>query len=284
MMLITGATGNNGQELVRQLIALGQPIRALVRNPEEASGIKGPNVELAVGDFDRTETLDTALRNIDKAFLLTPAAERFVQWQVAFIEAAQRTGVRHLVKFSVLHASPTSPATLLRWHAQTEQHIRAAGIPFTFLRPNMFMQEMLRQADAIKSQAAFYFPFAPDVRLSLVDVRDNAAVAAKVLSERGHEGKIYELTGPVALTFPQIAEKLSSALKRQINYVQVSMDQWKQGFAATGAPGWLIDQVVELYLTFVPANSVVTDTISKLLGRPAKSFDDFVKENANGFG
>jgi uncharacterized protein YbjT (DUF2867 family) len=67
MMLITGATGNNGQELVRQLIALGQPIRALVRNPEEASGIKGPNVELAVGDFDRTETLDTALRNIDKA-------------------------------------------------------------------------------------------------------------------------------------------------------------------------------------------------------------------------
>ena len=66
MMLITGATGNNGQELVRQLIALGQPIRALVRNPEEASGIKGPNVELAVGDFDRTETLDTALRNIDK--------------------------------------------------------------------------------------------------------------------------------------------------------------------------------------------------------------------------
>ena len=89
MILITGATGNNGQELVRQLIALGQPIRALVRNPEEANGIKGPNVELAVGDFDRTETLDTALRNIDKAFLLTPAAERFVQWQVAFIEAAQ---------------------------------------------------------------------------------------------------------------------------------------------------------------------------------------------------
>ena len=87
-MLITGATGNNGQELVRQLIALGRPIRALVRNPEEASGIKGPNVGLAVGDFDRPETLDTALRNINKAFLLTPAAERFVQWQVAFIEAA----------------------------------------------------------------------------------------------------------------------------------------------------------------------------------------------------
>ena len=157
-MLITGATGNNGQELVRQLIALGQPIRAFVRNPEEASGIKGPNVELAVGDFDRTETLDTALHNIDKAFLLTPAAERFVQWQIAFIEAAQRTGVRHLVKFSALGAAPNTGSELLRLHAQTDGVLRNSGLSYTILQPNMFYQYMLSSADTIKSQGVFYLP------------------------------------------------------------------------------------------------------------------------------
>ncbi len=278
MILVTGATGTNGVEVIHALAARGEPARALVRDPQKAAKLLPEDTQLVRGDLDDPGSLEAAMEEVERVFLLCPVSPKQPELEANVVDAAKKAGVRHLVKFSVLHASSTSPATLLRWHAQTEQHIRASGIPFTLLRPNMFMQEMLRQADAIKTQSAFNFPFAPDVRLSLVDVRDNAAVAAKVLSERGHEGKIYELTGPVALTFPQIAEKLSSALKRKINYVQVSMDQWKQGFAATGAPGWLIDQVVELYLTFVPANSVVTDTSPKLLGRPAKSLDDFVNE------
>jgi uncharacterized protein YbjT (DUF2867 family) len=158
--------------------------------------------------------------------------------------------------------------------------IRASGIPFTFLRPNIFMQEILRQADAIKSQNAFYMPFGPDVRLSFIDVRDNAAVAARVLSERGHEGKIYELTGPEALTFGEVAERLSEAVGRKIGYVQVGMDQWKQGFAATGAPQWMVDAVAGLYETFVPANSVVSDGVQRVLGRAATSFERFATDIA----
>jgi len=98
MILITGATGNNGQELVRQLTAMGQRVRAFVRNPAEAARLKGPNIELAVGDFDQPETLDAALQGVEKAFLLTPVAERSVHWQTAFIESARRARVNHVVK------------------------------------------------------------------------------------------------------------------------------------------------------------------------------------------
>ena len=114
MILITGATGNNGRELVRQLVAAGQRVRALVRNPAKAAELKGPNVELAVGEFDHPETLDAALRGVDKAFLLTPVAEHFVEWQSAFIEAAERAELKHLVKFSGMGAESNAEVELLR--------------------------------------------------------------------------------------------------------------------------------------------------------------------------
>src|SRR5437764_9809232 len=148
----------------------------------------------ARGDLDDSDSLLAAMEGVEKVFLLCPVSQKQTELEANVVEAAKKAGVGHLVKFSVLHASPQSASQLLRWHGQTEQHIRASGIPFTFLRPNIFMQEILRQAAAIKSQGAFYQPFGPDVRLSFVDVRDNAAVAAKVLSESGHEGKVYELT------------------------------------------------------------------------------------------
>src|SRR6266516_1955526 len=116
MILITGATGNNGQELVHQLSAMEQSLRSLVRNPAKAANLKGPNIELAAGDFDQPETLEAALRGVEKAFLLTPVAERFVQWQRAFIETVQRAKVKHLVKFSGMGADARSESELLRLH------------------------------------------------------------------------------------------------------------------------------------------------------------------------
>ena len=133
MILITGATGNNGRELVRQLVAAGQRVRALVRNPAKAADHKGPNVELAVGDFDQPATLDAALRDVEKAFLLTPVAEHFVEWQSAFIEAAQRAEVKHLVKFSGMGADSNAKVELLRLHGETDNLLRNSGVPFTIL-------------------------------------------------------------------------------------------------------------------------------------------------------
>jgi len=116
MILITGTTGNNEQELIRRLSAMGQKIRAFVRNPAEAAKFKGLNLELAMGGFERPETLKAALHGVEKALLLTPVAERFVKWQKTFIEAAQRAGVKPLVKFSAMGASAGTESELLRLH------------------------------------------------------------------------------------------------------------------------------------------------------------------------
>ena len=155
MILITGATGNNGRELVRQLVAAGQRVRALVRNPAKAAELNGPNVELAVGDFDHPATLDAALRGVDKAFLLTPVAEHFAEWQSAFIEAAQRAELKHLVKFSGMGADSNAKVELLRLHGETDNLLRNSGVPFTILQPNSFHQNILSSADTIKTAARF---------------------------------------------------------------------------------------------------------------------------------
>src|SRR5215813_8840580 len=143
MILVTGATGNNGQELVRKLTDMGQPVRAFVRNPAEAARLKGSNIELAVGDFDQPESLDAALQGVEKAFLLTPVAERSLFWQKAFIEAARRARVKHVVKFSGMGADSRSASELLRLHGETDDRLRGSGVPFTILQPNSFHQNIL---------------------------------------------------------------------------------------------------------------------------------------------
>jgi uncharacterized protein YbjT (DUF2867 family) len=278
VILITGATGNNGKELIRQLTAMGQRVRALVRKPAEAAKLDGPNLEVATGDFEHPETLEAALQGVEKAFLLTPVAERFVQWQKDFIEAAQRAKIRHLVKFSGMGADPHTASELLRLHAETDNLLRRSGVPFTILQPNSFYQNMLWSANTIKAQGVFYLPF-KDAAQSTVDIRDISAVAAMVLTTSGHEGKAYVITGPAALTYQQVAEKLSSILDRKIQYVDVKISAAADGMRKSGMPGWNVRVLSDLNAYFATgAAANVTDAIPTLLGRPATSFEQFVKD------
>ena len=282
MILVTGATGTNGVELINQLAAMGEPCRALVRDPQEAEKLLPADTQISRGDLSDRASLDEAMRDVEKVFLLCPVHPKQTEWEANVIDAAKAAGVRRLVKFSVIHASPESSSSLLRWHAATEQRIRASGIPFTFLRPNMFMQELLRQADAIRSQGQFYLPLG-EAKVSLTDVRDNAAVAATALTGSGHEGKTYEITGPRALSFAEVAQILSRAIGKQVRYVPITMEQFKQAVASTGAPQWLGDVVGELYATFDPANSVVRDGVKQATGREPRTFEAFAMENARAF-
>ena len=283
MILITGATGNNGQELIRQLSALGHRIRALVRKPAEAAKLGGSNIEVAPGDFDLPETLESALQGVEKAFLLTPVAERFVQWQKGFIEAAQRAKIQHLVKFSGMGAHARSASELLKLHAETDEILRSSGVPFTILQPNSFHQNMLSSADTIKAQGVFYWPL-KHASQSTVNIRDISAVAAKVFTSSGHEGKTYVITGPEALTFQQAAEKLSSVLGRKIQYVDVPISAAADGMRNSGMPDWNVHAVSDLLAYFATgAAATVTDTVRRLLGRPARSFEQFVKDHRAAF-
>lgn len=283
MILITGATGNNGRDLIRQLTAIGQRVRALVRKPTEATKLDGSNIEVAAGDFDQPESLEAALQGVEKAFLLTPVAERFVQWQNDFIQAAQRAKIKHLVKFSAMGAHARSASELLKLHAETDEVLRHSGVPFTILQPNGFHQNMLSLANTIKAQGVFYWPF-KNASQSTVDVRDISAVAVKAFVSSGHEGKTYVITGPEALTFQEVAEKLSAVLGRKIQYVDVPISAAADEMRKSGMPDWNVHAVSELLAYFATgAVATVTDTVPRLLGRPATSFEQFVKDHREAF-
>jgi uncharacterized protein YbjT (DUF2867 family) len=283
MLLITGATGNNGQELVRQLTAVGQRVRAFVRKPGDAASFKGPAIEVALGDFDQPATLDAAMQGVEKALLLTPVAERSVLWQRAFIETARRARVKHVVKFSGMGADSHTGPELLRLHGETDDLLRNSGVPFTILRPNSFHQNILSSADTIRTQGVFYWPLKHAAQ-STVDIRDISAVAAQVFTRSGHEGKTYVITGPEALTCDQAAAKLSSVLGRKIQYVDIPLQAAADGMRKSGMPEWNVRAVTELLEYFASgAAATVTDTIPRLLGRAAISFEQFAHDNRGAF-
>jgi uncharacterized protein YbjT (DUF2867 family) len=220
---------------------------------------------------------------VEKAFLLTPIAERFVQWQKDFIEAARRAKIRHLVKFSGMGAHARSARELLRLHAETDEVLRSSGVPFTILQPNSFHQNILSSANTIKAQDAFYWPL-KNASQSTVDIRDISAVAAKVLASSDHEGKTYVITGPEALTFQQASEKLSSVLGRKIQYVDVPISAAAEEMHKSGMPDWDVHAVTDLLAYFATgAAATITDTVPRLLGRPATSFEQFVKDHRAAF-
>jgi uncharacterized protein YbjT (DUF2867 family) len=283
MILVTGATGNTGMEVVRLLTRSGARVRALVRNPEKAPTISGGGVETAAGDLEHPESLARALAGIEKVFLLSTGDPRQVELQGNLVTAAKKAGVKHIVKMSALGAALNSPVSLVRWHAQTEAQIEKSGIAFTHLRPHFFMQNMLMFAPSIAKEGAFYAPM-KDGRISLVDTRDIAAVAAKALTEKGHEGKGYEITGPEAHSFAQLAEKISAATGRSVRYVDVDPSAAREGMHGMGMHDWLIDGMLGLYAHFAAGKAAaVTDVVPRVTGAPARSFDHFAKEHAHVF-
>lgn len=283
MILVTGATGTNGRELIQQLTQGGQRVRAMVRNPAKNKELAGQNVDIVAGDFAQPESLTAALQGVERAFLLTPVDARAVQWQTSFIEAAKRAGVRHLLKFSGMGARPDNPSELMRQHAQTDEVLRRSGLPYTILQPNSFYQNMLWSAGTIKAANAFYLPLG-EAQQSMVDVRDINAVAARVLTTSGHEGKTYLISGPEALTGKALAATLTQVLGRTISYVAVPLSAAEDSMRKTGMPEWNVKALSDLYTYFATGSAaMVTDTVQQLLGRPPITFEQFCRDHRTVF-
>jgi len=283
MILITSAPGNNANAVIRELTKAGVRVRALLRNPNSAGEIKGPLVEVAVGDFLNTASLDAALRGVEKVFLIPPTDPRSVEMQVNFIRAAKRAGTRHVVKLSVNGADVNSPVRVARWHGEGEKELEASGIPFTHLRPNAFMQNLLGLAPTIVSQGEFYQP-AADGKVSHIDVRDIAAVAAKALTENGHQGKTYVITGPEALSYDEAASKISKAIGKPVKYVNVTPEDFKKSLLGWGIPEFMADGLNEFFAAIRAGYcAVVTNTVEEVTKRKPISFDDFVRDFAGAF-
>jgi uncharacterized protein YbjT (DUF2867 family) len=285
-ILITGATGNIGGEVINHLVNKKIPLRALVRDYQKASKLKERGVEIALGDFSQPDTLDASLQGIEKAFLVMPNNPHQVELESNFIDAAQKAGVKHIVKLSVMGAGEL-PSTFQKWHRQIEEHLESSGIVWTHLRPNMLMQNMRWFAQTIAQQSAFY-NIVGNTKISHVDARDVAEVAAICLSETGHENKSYVLTGSEAISFDEVAEKFSKVLDRPVAYVNVTPPALKAARLANGEPEWYLDAELELFSCWANgAGTSVTDTIATITNHSATTYDEFaryyVRERARDF-
>jgi uncharacterized protein YbjT (DUF2867 family) len=284
MILVTGATGNNGIEIVKRLATLDVRVRAMVRNRDRIMAIAIPNVEIVEGDFDRPQTLLNALAGVERAFLLTNSSERAQAQQIAFIDAARQRHVKHIVKLSQFAANANSPVRFLRYHAAVEATLRSSGMAYTILRPNLFMQGLLSFRSTIATQSVF-FAAAGKAKVSVVDVRDIAEVAVAALTEAGHEGKSYELTGPQALTHAEMAECLSTVLGRQIKFVDISPEAMGETLLSVGFPVWQADGLLEDYAHYRRNEAVaVTSGIQDAIGKAPRSFETFARDYATMFG
>lgn len=287
MILITGATGTNGVEIAKLLSGKGVRCRALVRRPEKANALSGlPGVELVQGDFEHPETLAPALEGIEKSLLISSIDPRLPEIQGNFVQAAKRAGVRHVVKFSgawSMSGADLREWRFARWHAEAEKILEDSGLAFTHLQPNQFMQVYLRFQTTIATQGKF-FAACKDSKVSPVDVRDIAAVAVAVLTGAGYEGKSYVLTGPEALTYTEIADKLSNALDKRVMYVDVSLEQARKAMMDSGAPQWFVDGQMEQYHVRLKGyQSEVTSVIGQVAKKQPISFDQFARDYAPHF-
>jgi uncharacterized protein YbjT (DUF2867 family) len=278
MILITGATGNVGSQLVKTLSKRGEHARVLIRCRARAQAIALPGIEFAEGDFTRQDTFVRALEGIDRLFLLIPSSSEVEQQQRNLVDAAKRSGVRHVVKLSQFGAYAQSTGRFQRYHGAVEDYIHNSGIEYTFLRPNLFMQGLLNFREAISAQGAFCIA-AGDAKVSIVDVRDIAAIAALALTESGHEGKIYEITGPESLTHTEMADRLSEAIGKSVKYLNISPDMMRQGLLGLGMPAWQADGLVEDYDLYRRGEAAkVTSTVREVTGIVPIAFSQFAHD------
>ncbi|WP_329344860.1 NAD(P)H-binding protein [Streptomyces sp. NBC_01352] len=276
-VLVTGAAGNVGSRVVTELGERGIPVRAFVRDPDRAAAVLGGETELAHGDFAEPASVRRALDGIERMFLLCANDPRQVEYGTNAIDAAAAAGVRQVVMLSTIGAEAGSPTVFLDQHGRIEQHLRGSGTPAVVLRSSHMMSNILGFAATIRQVGRFFLP-AGDARIAMVDPRDVATAAAAVLVTAEHDGSTHVLTGPEAITYTEVARRLSSALGRPIEYVDVPDEAAAVAMAQGGLPQWLAEQVVAVFGALRGGlNASTTSSVREVTGREPRAFGEFAR-------
>jgi uncharacterized protein YbjT (DUF2867 family) len=302
---VTGATGQLGGRVARRLAAAGVAQRLLVRDPDRAPQLPGADVVRA--PFGDGDAVRKALAGLDTV-LMVSASETVdrVDQHRTFIDAAAAAGVGHLVYISFAGAAPDATFTLARDHWATEQHIRASGIPFTFLRDNLyadFLPQMVGADGVIRGPAGDPAGAGPTNgdptngdpagagptdagpaaagagRAAVVAQDDIADAVVAVLRDPGaHAGRAYELTGPEALTLAEVAAVITTVTGHPVSYRQETIEEAYASRATYGAPSWQLDAWVSTYTAIADGSlATVTTAISELTGHPATPLEQVLR-------
>ncbi|AMR03402.1 SDR family oxidoreductase [Bacillus thuringiensis] len=265
MILVTGATGNVGKEVVKCLIKRNATFKVTTRSRE---------TEGVYFDFENPSSVKVALTGVTKVFLIRPPhladAKKYFQ---PVVDAAKEIGIKHIVFLSLLgvEKNPIVP------HAKIEAMIKASGIPYTFLRPSFFMQNLLSQhGDELRNEKIIEVP-AGKGETSFIDVRDIGEVAAKILTEEGHEFKAYSLTGNEALTYYEVAAIISKIINKDITYTNPSIFKFRKRMIQKGLNSDFIWVMIGIYTTAkLGLAKKVTSDLSNLLDRSPITMETFV--------
>src|ERR1051325_2894655 len=295
-ILVTGATGTVGNEVVKQLVSSSDHnnivIRAAVHSQDKADNFKiyGKSVETVNMDYNKPETIADALNHVDKLFLLTLPAPDMSVYSNLLKEIREYNGnINHIVRLSSMAAAEETGlgTTIGRIHREEEKIIEESKIPFTFLRPPAFMQNFITQFGyTIRTQDAFYVP-AGDAKISFIDARDIAAVSVKALTSNDNQqyiGKAYMITAQEAISYRQAAEILSKQVGRRISYMDIPAEDARKAMKQNGMNDWLIDAIMEFYTIIKTGHaSKTTNEVEQIIGRKPISFNQFAKDYAEFF-
>ena len=267
MILVFGATGTVGNELISILSSDDVPAIAVTRGPAPPRPRRG--VRWVQADLAAPASVEGLFSGVRSMFLLTGNHPDMARLQIAAIDAAARAHVEHVAKLSALGASDHSRLPIGRAHYEAESALMASGMRWTILRPHVFMQNLLGQARAIAHEGRIVGG-SGDGRIPFIDTRDIAAVAAVALTRPGHDGQKYILTGPEALSYSDIARILSGVIGRPVEYHDFYDEaRDRNTLAAHQRAGG--------------KTAMVHDTVRRILGREPRSFAEFAKDHARIF-
>lgn len=281
-VLITGATENVGREVLKALAGCDVTVVGGTTTLAKAAGLEDQGVEPAVIDFSDRASLAAAMRGVDSVFLLMPLAETMGEWAGNVLSVARASGVQHVVRASALGADVNVAFRLGRAHGMVDQLLIESRIPYTILRLNSFMQDYLsRYGTGIRERGVIELPQG-DGRVSLVDVRDVAGSAARILTSPGpHWNRAYDLTGPEALSNADVARVISEVTGRAVRYDPPPDDAVRRDMLRAGAGEWSTEAVMSLHAQIRTGGAArVTRDIEEITGNKPAGFAEFAREHA----
>jgi uncharacterized protein YbjT (DUF2867 family) len=282
MILVTGATGTIGNEVLRRLAQRGELVRAMTRDPSRVSG--RPGVDVVFGDFDKPTSLAEAAAGVSTLFLLSAPGPSLEAHDVSMLDAARSAGVTKVVKLSAIGTGERDNAKVGAWHSPGEEAVRASGITWTILRPSDFASNTLRWAGAIRAGEPIPNRTGTGVQ-GVIDPGDVAAVAVAALTSSKHEGQTYTLTGPQLLSVPDQAAQLGDVLGRTVDTIDLPPQVVREQMLAAGMDPSFVDVVID-GAEFVRdgGNAIVTDDVERVLGRRPRGFRAWAEDHRTAFG
>ena len=280
MILITGATGKTGSATAKSLGEKGERFRALIRNEEKKEGLESLGGEVVIGSIENTDVVNQSMQGVKTVLVLLPNSESQLALEKQLVDSAKQAGVERIVKMSSIEATPDATSPIPKLHLESEEYIKQSGLAWTMIKPNFYMQNLLASAGTIKDQGKIFLPMG-EGKTGMIDTTDVGKVLAKVLSEDGHESMNHEITGPEILSFDEVAEIFSQVLGKQVDYVDVPMDAYKETLGQFLTNQWHLDAVIDLFKGIAEGGiEDKTNTFNELTGETPKSLSQFLAENS----